>query len=171
MRSPFPLFLLLVFFCSCEKPGPIFTLDYANYTTEDPIPSDFRIWPGETFLYYHWPYSNNPTEADSVLVPGLWVYTTKDYSSIRHPIVVDEFQFDNEWIIRFDTVLEIGSARAVGPARSFLEIPKNTEKITFINGKEIDQYNCILSSESISIAPIDTSFTILENDFIELSPG
>jgi hypothetical protein len=51
MRLPFPLFLLLVFLYSCDKPGPIFPLDYANYTTEDPIPSDFRIWPGEGLLY------------------------------------------------------------------------------------------------------------------------
>ena len=50
MRSPFPLFLLLVFLYSCDKPGPIFPLDYADYTTEDPIPSDFRIFPGEDLL-------------------------------------------------------------------------------------------------------------------------
>lgn len=70
-------------------------------------------------------------------------------------------KLDNkELIIRFDQIVEPDLCfTAIGPAISYIDIPENTDRLTFINGNIIDKYSIEINQEKVSITLIENSFT------------
>ena len=90
----------------------------------------------------------------------LKLITSEIFPCINYGLSITEFTNGNELIIRFDEIVEPGVClTAIGPAISYIDLPINTNKVTFINGNMIDKYSIEISQEKISITLIENNFT------------
>ncbi len=125
--------------------------DYSEYLSDDSIETDINFMPEEI-------YSNYSTPESATL--KLKLITTDTLACINYGIATSEFKRGTELIIRFDDLSEPEIClTALGPATSYVDIPIGITKITFINGNSIDHYDIDVTSEKVSLATIENSFT------------
>lgn len=88
--------------------------------------------------------------------------TWKVYPCSNFTLVSSQFVIENEYIIRIEDVKEHDLClTSGGPARSYIDLPETANKLIFLNGERIDEYQIIITDEKVSISPIKENFTNL----------
>lgn len=126
--------------------------EYAAYIIENSIDVDISFMPDEM-------YDNPDAPQSPDLI--LRLTTVKDLPCIGYGLIISPFMKENELIVRFDGISTPGGAclSQPWPASSYVDLPENVEKITFINGDRIDKYAIEVKQDKISILPVQSSFT------------
>ncbi|WP_163395183.1 hypothetical protein [Flavobacterium limi] len=136
--------------CSSDD-NKVNSSDYPEYITKNSIVSAINFMPEEVY-----PGTN---ELQSPVLK-LKLITEEEFPCINYGISTTQFSKGNELIVRFDKIAEPGGCfTAIGPAISYIDLPENTEKITFINGDKIDQYSIDINDQKIAIKLIEKHFT------------
>ena len=146
------IFLLSIITFSCNSDDNDLTDndEYTRYLTGNLISSDINFMTEEI-------YNNRTTQTPSL---KLKLITSEIFPCVNYGISTTEFTNGNELIIRFNQILEPEVClTAIGPAVSYIDLPINTDKITFINGNIIDRYSIEINQEKISITFIENNFT------------
>ena len=136
--------------CSSDNTEALINSDYAEYITENSIDSEINFMAEEV-------YTTNETQEP---VLKLKLITSKIFPCINYGLSTTEFINGNELIIRFEQIIESELClTAPGPATSYIELPENTNKVTFLNGNVIDKYSIDIIEQKISITIIENNFT------------
>lgn len=148
--------LILVFIgftilgCSSNSENIVNSSIYSEYIIENFIETDINYMPEEI-------YNTNEIQEPSL---KLKLITSEIFPCINFGISTSEFMNGNELIVRFNEIIEPGVClTAIGPAVSYIDLPVNINKITFINGNIIDKYSIEINDEKISITLIENNFT------------
>jgi hypothetical protein len=124
--------------------------EYFEFITENFIDTDITFMPEETY---------NTNELQEPLLK-IKLISSEIFPCRNFGLSTTEFTNGNELIIRFDEIVNPGVClTAIGPAISYINLPENTDKITFINGDVIDKYSAEINQEKISITLIENNFT------------
>lgn len=124
--------------------------DYREYITKNSNVSAIHFMPEEVY-----PVTNG---LSSVL--KLKLITEEEFPCINYGISTTQFAKGNELVVRFDQIAKPGGCfTAIGPAISYIDLPENTNKITFINGDKIDQYSIDINDQKITITLLEKNFT------------
>ncbi|OXA78563.1 hypothetical protein SAMN05444397_10957 [Flavobacterium aquidurense] len=125
--------------------------EYREYITKKSNITAINFMPEEIFP---------GTDVSKPSVLKLKLITEEEFPCINYSISTTQFTKGNELVVRFDKITEPGGCfTAIGPAISYIDLPENTDKITFINGDKIDQYSININAQKISITPIEKHFT------------
>jgi hypothetical protein len=125
--------------------------EYREYITKNSNVSAINFMPEEVY-----PVIN----ASQPPVLKLKLITEDQFPCINYGLSTTQFAKGNELVVRFDKITESGGCfTAIGPAISYIDLPENTDKITFINGDKIDQYSIDINAQKISITLIEKHFT------------
>lgn len=150
-NSLFILISLIIF--SCNSNNEISNnSEYSEFINGNSIESNITFMPEEIYL------TNEAQEPQLKLK----LITEEIYPCINYGIATTAFTNTNELIIRFDELIipEL-CLTAIGPATSYVDLPENITKITFINGDVIDSYSIEINEEKVIIEPFETNFTKL----------
>ncbi len=124
--------------------------EYSEFITGNLIDTDINFMPEETY---------KTGESQEPLLQ-LKLITSENFPCINYGLSTTEFKNGNELIIRFDKIIEPTLCyTAIGPAISYIDLPKNTNTITFINGNIIDKYSIEIDQEKVAITRIENNFT------------
>ena len=147
------LLLALIIVFSCDRNNEILNnSEYSKFISGNVIESDINFMPEEI-------YSINEVQEPQL---KLKLITEEIYPCINYGIATTEFTNANELIIRFDGLAEPEVClTAIGPATSYVDLPENINKITFINGSITDRYSIEITQEKVIIEPFETNFTKL----------
>lgn len=136
---------------ACSSDDKNNSSDYRNYITKNSNVSAINFMPEEVYF---------GTDALQSPVLKLKLITEEEFPCINYSISTTQFTKGNELIVRFDKITEPGGCfTAIGPAISYIDLPENTDKITFINGEKIDQYSIDINAQKIAITLIKKHFT------------
>lgn len=125
--------------------------DYTEYITKKSNVSAINFMPEEVYA---------GIEVLQSPVLKLKLITDEEFPCINFGISTTVFAKGNELIVRFDKIVQSGGCfTAIGPAISYIDLPENTDKITFINGDKIDQYSIDITTQKIAITLIEKHFT------------
>lgn len=125
--------------------------EYGDYISKSSIASAINFIPEEIYP---------GTYALESPVLKLKLVTEEEFPCVNYGISTTQFTKGNELIVRFDKIEKPGIClTAIGPATSYIDLPENTEKITFINGDKIDQYTLSITAPKIAIVLIEKHFT------------
>ncbi len=158
MKKVLIFFLIGFIFSSCSFDDSNLenSVDYSDYVTENGIETDINFMPAEKYI-----------DLDSQQPPSLQLRlaTTEIYPCVNYGLVTSKFIIGNEMIIRFDEVTEPEIClTAMGPAISYIELPENISKLTFINANIIDKYALEINEEKVSVSLLENNFTISLHD-------
>lgn len=146
----YTLIVFTILGCSSENDEALNDFDYAEYIIENSIDTEINFMPEEI-------YTTNETQEP---VLKLKLITSEIFPCINYGVSTTEFIKGNELIVRFEQIIESELCfTAIGPAISYIELPQNTNKITFINGNIIDKYSIDINEQKISITLIENNFT------------
>lgn len=147
----FILLTLSVIAFSCNTDDEAYNnTEYSKFITGNIVDIDINFMPEETY---------NTNESQEPLLK-LKLITSENFPCINYGLSTTEFTNGNELIIRFDKIIVPEMCfTAIGPAISYINLPENTNKITFINGNVIDKYSIEINQEKISITLIENNFT------------
>ena len=145
------LFILAVYTLSCNSDDELSSnSEFSEFISENKIDTDINFMPVEIY---------NTNELQEPILK-LKLVTSKIYPCINFSLSTTEFIKNNELIIRFEGIIESEIClTAIGPAMSYVDLPKTINKITFINGNSIDTYSIEINQNKISISPIENRFT------------
>lgn len=151
MRKTLILTLIGFAILSCSSDNDIYNHgDYSEYITEKSTDIDINFMPEEI-------YNTNETQEPLL---KLKLITSESFPCINYGLSTTEFIKDDELIVRFDEIIAPELCfTAIGPAISYIDLPKKTYKLTFINGNKIDKYSIEINQEKISITLIENNFT------------
>lgn len=136
--------------CSSNDESNFPDSEYSEYIIENSILTDIDFMPEEI-------YTTNETQEPLLT---LKLITSEIFPCINYGISTTEFINGSELIIRFEEIIQPELCfTAIGPAISYIELPENTTKITFINGNIIDKYSIEIIQQKISITLIENNFT------------
>lgn len=139
-----------IFGCSSDNENVLNNSDYSEYIIENSIETDINFMPEEI-------YSTNETQEPLL---KLKLITSEIFPCINYGISTTEFMNGSELIVRFEEIIEPELClTAIGPATSYIELPQNTNKVTFLNGNIIDKYSIEINQQKISITLIENNFT------------
>ena len=125
-------------------------IDYSQFIIEDAIDTDIFFFPQELY------------ETTEIQAPSLKLYlsSVEIYPCANYSLITTEFMIGDELIIRFEEVFQPEIClTAFGPATSYVDLPLNTERITFINGDNVDRYIAEINEEKVNISLLESSFT------------
>jgi hypothetical protein len=141
--------------CNSDEDNILNNSNYSQYITANSIDRDIEFMPEEI-------YNDGAIQTPSL---KLKLITSEIFPCVNYDLSTTEFTNGNELVIRFDEIItpEI-CLTAFGPAISYIDLPENTDKITFINGNIIDKYSIEINQEDISIILIEKNFTDFLHD-------
>ena len=147
----FTLLILSIIIFGCNTDGEILNeSEYFEFITENSIDTEINFMPVEI-------YSTNELQEPLL---KLKLITSENFPCVNYFLTTTEFINGNEMIIRFDEITEPEVCLpAFGPAICYIDLPVNTNKVTFINGNVIDKYLIEINQENISITLIENNFT------------
>lgn len=147
----FIILSLVIITYSCNSDNGIYNgPEYSEFITGILIDTEISFMPEEI-------YNTNERQEPSLKIK---LITSEIFPCINYGLSTTEFTTGNEFIIRFDEIVEPQVClTAFGPAVSYVDLPENTDKITFINGNVIDKYSVEINQEKISIILIEKNFT------------
>jgi hypothetical protein len=152
MKKTLILTLISIILSGCSSNDEINLVDpeYSGYIIEKSIATNINFMPEEIYTTY---------QAQEPLLK-LRLITSEIFPCINYEISTTEFIKGNELIIRFEEIIEsVVCLTAIGPATSYVELPENITKITFINGNTIDKYAVEINQQKITVTPIENNFT------------
>ncbi|PQV49623.1 hypothetical protein CLV33_103261 [Jejuia pallidilutea] len=136
--------------CNSDNDEVLNDSDYAEFIIENSINSEINFMVEEV-------YTTNEIEEP---VLKLKLITSEIFPCINYGLSTTEFINGNELIIRFEQIIESELCfTALGPAISYIELPENTNRITFLNGSVIDKYSTDINEQKISLTLIEKNFT------------
>jgi len=136
--------------CNSDNDDVINDSDYAEYIIENSIDTEINFMAEEI-------YTTNEAQEP---VLKLKLITSEIFPCINYGLGTTEFTNDNELIVRFEQIIEPELCfTAIGPAISYIELPENINKITFLNGSVIDKYSIDINQQKISLTLIENNFT------------
>ncbi len=144
------ILMLMLVFVSCEDD---YTDIYSEYITNNSIETDFMFYPIETYEIYN--------EVDTAEL-RLRFNSTLMFPVGNNPISTSSFIENNELIIRFDSIPEIGGITTPGPASTEIELPENIDRLVLINGSIVDLYHVDVTKEYVDVKPIGKNYTQLQ---------
>jgi len=146
------LFGFTILSCNSDDDNILNNSDYSQYISENSIDTNIEFMPEEI-------YNDRTIQKPSL---KLKLITSEIFPCFNYGLLTNEFTNDNELVIRFNEIItpEI-CLTAFGPAISYIDLPENTDKITFINGNIIDKYSIEIIQTKISITLIESNFTDL----------
>ncbi|WP_027078035.1 hypothetical protein [Maribacter antarcticus] len=151
----FTLIVFTILSCNSDNDEVQNDSDYAEYIVDNSIESEINFMPEEI-------YTTNETQEP---VLKLKLITSEIFPCINYGLSTTEFINGNELIVRFNQIIEPELClTAIGPATSYIELPQNTNKVTFINGSIIDKYSIEINEQKISITLIENNFTTSLHD-------
>ena len=137
--------------CSSDDVSKSNTSEYDEFITKNSNVPAINFTPEEVYP---------GTDASQSPVLKLKLITEKEFPCINYGLSTTQFSKGNELIVRFDKITEPNICfTAIGPAISYIGLPENTDKITFLNGEKIDQYSIAINAQKIAITPIEKHFT------------
>ena len=117
--------------CNSDNDDVLNDSDYAEYIIENSIDTEINFMVKEI-------YTTNEAQEP---VLNLKLITSETFPCINYGLTTTEFINGNELIVRFEQIIEPELClTAIGPATSYIELPENINKITFLNGSVIDKY-------------------------------
>ncbi|MHA7101728.1 hypothetical protein [Roseivirga pacifica] len=144
-----PLLICLFYACDTED-TPFDELEYSKYKSNTSVDEEILFMPVEN-------YDSNETQTP---VLSLKLETAEIFPCYNFGIATTQFTLGNELIIRLEKISKSTLClTALGPARAQIDLPESVEKLTFINGNRIDQYDVTISEEKVSIKALKDSFT------------
>lgn len=147
------LLILSIFVLSCNTNDEISNnSEYSNFIIGDFLDYDINFMPEEKYI------SNENVSLEPLL--KLKLTTSEILPCINYGLSTSEFTNGNELIIRFNGLIapEV-CLTAIGPATSYVDLPENIDKLTFINGTIIDKYSIEINQEKVIISLIESNFT------------
>ncbi len=136
--------------CNSDNDDVINDSDYAKYIIENSIDTEINFMAEEV-------YTTNEAQEP---VLKLKLISSEIFPCVNYILSTTEFTKGNELIIRFDKIIEPEIClTALGPAISYIDLPLNTNKVTFINGNTIDKYSIDINQQKISLTLIENNFT------------
>lgn len=145
------LLLISIFSFGCSSNEDNLEGEYAQYINSNSIASAIQFMPEEVYPDYTVP--QNPSLR-------LKLITKEIFPCINYGLVTSEFINGTELIVRFEKIVSsVVCLTAIGPAVKYVDLPKNINKLTFINGKTIDQYNVTIDDQKVTINLIESNFT------------
>ena len=146
----FTLIGIAFFGCNSNNDDVLNDSDYAEYMIENSIDTEINFMAEEI-------YTTNETQEPAL---KLKLITSKIFPCINYKLTTTEFINGNELIVRFEQIIEpILCLTVLGPATSYIELPENINKITFLNGRVIDKYFIEINQQKISLTLIENNFT------------
>ncbi|TXE07898.1 hypothetical protein ES711_10735 [Gelidibacter salicanalis] len=140
---------IIIFSCSTDDEMANET-EYSEFITGNLIETEINFMPEEIF-------NTNDVQEPSL---KLKLISSEIFSCVNFSLSTTEFTKGSELIIRFDGIIEPEIClTAFGPAISYIDLPLNTNKVTFINGNTIDKYSIDINQEKISLTLIEKNFT------------
>ncbi len=136
--------------CSSDNDNTLNSTDYFDYIIENVIETDINFMPEEIY------------STDNIQEPllKLKLITSEIFTCVNFELSTTEFINGSELIVRFEKLIEPDLCLTLfGPAISYIEVPQNINKVTFINGNTIDKYAIEINEQKISITLIETNFT------------
>lgn len=151
----FTLIGFTILSCSSDNDEVLNDSNYAEYIIENSIYTEINFMAEEI-------YTTNETQEP---VLKLKLITSEIYPCINYGLSTTEFINGNELIVRFEQIIEPELClTAFGPATAYIELPENTNKVTFLNGGVIDKYFIDINDQKISITLIENNFTTSLHD-------
>lgn len=147
------IFLLLFgfLFLGCNSDDEINVNDYSEYITGNSIATDINFMTEETYSDFETPQTPSLK---------LKLITEEQFLCANYILTTTEFLIGNELIIRLDAISLPGICfNGIGPAVSYIDLPENINKLTFINGHVIDKYSVEINDEKVNVALIESNFT------------
>ena len=119
----FTLIGIAFFGCNSNNDDVLNDSDYAEYMIENSIDTEINFMAEEI-------YTANETQEPAL---KLKLITSKIFPCINYKLTTTEFINGNELIVRFEQIIEpILCLTVLGPATSYIELPENINKITFL---------------------------------------
>lgn len=136
--------------CNSDNDEVLNDSDYAEYIIESSINSEINFMAEEI-------YTTNEIQEP---VLKLKLITSEIFPCFNYGLSTTEFINGNELIVRFEQIIQPELClTAFGPAISYIELPQNTNQVTFINGSVIDKYSIDINEQKVSITLIKNNFT------------
>ncbi|MDC9722656.1 MAG: hypothetical protein PSN34_07765 [Urechidicola sp.] len=140
---------IIIFSCNTNDEGTNET-EYSEFITGNLIETEINFMAEEI-------YTINETQEP---ILKLKLISSEIFPCVNYTLSTTEFIKGNELIIRFDEIIEPEIClTALGPAISYIDLPINTNKLTFINGNTIDKYSIDINEQKISVTLIENNFT------------
>lgn len=140
---------IIIFSCNTNDEGTNET-EYSEFITGKLIETEINFMAEEI-------YTTNETQEP---ILKLKLISSEIFPCVNYTLSTTEFIKGNELIIRFDEIIEPEIClTALGPAISYIDLPLNTNKLTFINGNTIDKYSIDINEQKISVTLIENNFT------------
>lgn len=140
---------IIIFSCNTDDEEINETV-YSEFITENSIETEINFMTEEI-------YTTNDTQEP---VLKLKLISSEIFPCVNYILSTTEFTKGNEIIIRFGEIIEPEIClTALGPAISYIDLPLNTNKVTFINGNRIDKYSIDINEQKISVTLIENNFT------------
>ena len=136
--------------CNSDNDEVLNDSDYSEYIIENSIDTEVNFMAEEI-------YSTNEIQEPAL---KLKLISFEIFPCVNYILSTTEFKEGNELIIRFNEIIEPEIClTAPGPAISYIDLPQNTNKVTFINGNTIDKYSIDINEQKISVTLIENNFT------------
>ncbi len=147
----FTLIGFTILSCSSNNDSILNTSDYTKYIIENSIDTEINFMVEEI-------YTTNQIQEP---ILKLKLITSEIFPCINYGLSTTEFINGNELIVRFNQIIQPELCfTALGPAISYIELPENTNKVTFLNGSVIDKYSIDINEQKTSITLIENNFTM-----------
>jgi hypothetical protein len=141
---------LTILSCSSDNNELLNDSDNTEYIIENAIDSEINFMPEEIYI------TNEIQEP----VLKLKLITSEIFPCINCGLSTTKFINGHELIVRFEKIIEPELClTAFGPATSYVELPQNTNQVTFINGSVIDKYSIDINEQKVSVTLIENNFT------------
>ena len=142
-------FTVLFFSCTSGDEATRST-EYSEYMLAVSIETDIDFMPKEI-------YTSNDVQIPEL---KLELRSTEIYGCLNFGVEVSQFKNERTLIIRFESIVEPGIClTAMGPARTMVDLPLDVNKIIFINGNKLDEYDVSINEEKVSFSAVSKSFT------------
>ena len=142
-------FILLLFSCTSGDEVSKST-EYSEYMLAKSIKTDIDFMPEEI-------YTRNDVQIPEL---KLELRSREIYGCLNFGLEVSQFKNEKTLIIRFESIIKSGIClTAMGPARTMVDLPLDVNKIIFINGNKLDEYDVSINEEKVSFSAVSKSFT------------
>ncbi|GAB5399407.1 MAG: hypothetical protein Aureis2KO_09920 [Aureisphaera sp.] len=148
------LFVLTLGGCSSNDDSKEPSDDYAAFMADTSIETEVDFMPAEVYEEY--------SDTPQAPLLKLKLITTEIYPCANYALETTTFIRENELIVRFDGVFRPNIClTAIGPATTHVDLPDSIDRLTFLNGENIDKYTVDINAEKINVTLSESSFTHL----------
>lgn len=157
MRTIIILILIAFTFsgCSSDEEAILTDPDYSEYIIENSVDTEINFYAEEI-------YTSSEVQAP---VLKLKLITTEIFPCVNYGLLATEFIRGSELIVRVEEIIIPELCLTLfGPAVTYIDLPQDISKLTFLNGNKVDNYSIDINEQKISLSSIENSFTTSLHD-------